>query len=90
LNSKKDLINLEAVATTAKNTGAKVVITGTADSKTGSSAYNQTLSENRAKAVAEELINLGVSKDKIETRGIGGVNDVTPYTLNRRAIIELK
>jgi outer membrane protein OmpA-like peptidoglycan-associated protein len=90
LNSKKDLINLEAVATTAKNTGAKVVITGTADSKTGSSAYNQTLSENRAKAVAEELINLGVSKDKIETRGIGGVNDVTPYTLNRRAIVELK
>jgi len=90
LNSKKDLINLEAIATTAKNTGAKVVITGTADSKTGSSAYNQTLSENRAKAVAEELINLGVDKDKIETRGIGGVNDVTPYTLNRRAIIELK
>ncbi len=90
INSKKDLINLEAVATTAKNTGAKIVITGTADSKTGSSAYNQTLSENRAKAVAEELVNLGVSQDKIETRGAGGVNDVTPYTLNRRAIIELK
>lgn len=90
LNSKKDLINLEAIATTAKNTGAKVVITGTADSKTGSSAYNQTLSENRAKAVSEELVNLGVSQDKIEVRGLGGVNDVTPYTLNRRAIIELK
>nr|MCR5313939.1 OmpA family protein [Bacteroidaceae bacterium] len=90
INSKKDLINLEAIATTAKNTGAKVVITGTADSKTGSSAYNQTLSEARAKAVADELISLGVSSDKIETKGIGGVNDVTPYTLNRRAIIELK
>jgi outer membrane protein OmpA-like peptidoglycan-associated protein len=90
INSKKDLINLEAVATTAKNTGAKVVITGTADSKTGSSAYNQTLSEARAKAVADELISLGVSSDKIETKGLGGVNDVTPYTLNRRAIVELK
>jgi len=90
LNSKKDLINLEAIATTAKNTGAKVVITGTADSKTGTSAYNQTLSEARAKAVADELISLGVNKDNIETRGIGGVNDVVPYTLNRRAIIELK
>lgn len=90
INSKKDLINIEAIATTAKNTGAKVVVTGTADSKTGSSAYNQTLSEARAKAVADELISLGVSSDKIETRGLGGVNDVTPYTLNRRAIIELK
>lgn len=90
INSKKDLINIEAIATAAKNTGAKVVITGTADSKTGSSAYNQTLSEARAKAVADELIGLGVSSDKIETKGLGGVNDVEPYTLNRRAIIELK
>lgn len=90
LNSKKDLINIEAVATAAKNTGAKVVVTGAADSKTGSSAYNQKLSENRAQAVADELVNLGVDRAKIEVKGIGGVNDVAPYNLNRRAIIELK
>ncbi len=88
--SKKDLINLEAVAAAAKNSNAKVVVTGTADSKTGSSAYNQKLSEARAKAVADELVNLGVSRDKIEVKGIGGVNDVTPYNLNRRAIVELR
>ncbi len=90
LNSKKDLINIEAVATAAKNTGAKVVVTGSADSKTGSSAYNQKLSEARAQAVADELVNLGVDRAKIETKGVGGVNDVTPFNLNRRAIIELK
>ena len=90
LQSKKDLVNLESLATTIKNSGCKVVITGSADSKTGSSAYNQKLSEGRAKAVADELVNLGVSRDKIEVKGIGGVNDVTPYTLNRRAVIELK
>lgn len=88
--SKKDLINIEAIASAAKNSDAKVVVTGAADGKTGSSAYNQKLSEARAKAVADELVNLGVSRDKIETKGIGGVNDVAPYTLNRRAIIELK
>ncbi|MCM1312166.1 MAG: OmpA family protein [Bacteroides sp.] len=88
--SKKDLINLEAVAAAAKNSNAKVVVTGTADSKTGTSAYNQKLSEARAKAVADELVNLGVSRDKIEVKGIGGVNDVTPYNLNRRAIVELR
>lgn len=90
MQSKKDLVNLESLATTIKNSGCKVVITGSADSKTGSSAYNQKLSEGRAKAVADELVNLGVSRDKIEVKGIGGVNDVTPYTLNRRAVIELK
>ena len=90
INSKKDLINIEAFASTAKNTGAKVVVTGSADSKTGSSAYNQQLSEARAQAVADELVNLGVDRSNIETKGIGGVNDVTPYTLNRRAVIELK
>lgn len=90
LNSKKDLINIEAVATAAKNTGAKVQVTGSADSKTGSSAYNQKLSEARAQAVADELVNLGVDRSKITVKGIGGVNDVTPYNLNRRAVIELK
>ena len=90
LNSKKDLINIEAIATAAKNAGAKVVVTGAADSKTGSSAYNQKLSESRAQAVADELVSLGVDRSKIEVRGIGGVNDVAPFNLNRRAIIELK
>lgn len=90
INSKKDIINLEAVAVAAKNTGAKVSVVGAADSKTGSSAYNQKLSEARAQAVADELVSLGVDRAKIEVKGIGGVNDVAPYNLNRRAIITLK
>lgn len=90
INSKKDLINLEALASAAKNSDAKVVVTGAADGKTGTSAYNQKLSEARAQAVADELVNLGVSRDKIETKAVGGVSDVDPYTLNRRAVVELK
>ena len=90
LNSKKDLVNLEAVASAAKEAGAKVIVTGSADSKTGSSAWNQKLSEGRAQAVADELVRLGVSRDNITVKAIGGVNEVSPYTLNRRAVIELK
>ena len=90
IESKKDLINIEAVASAAKSANCKVVVTGSADSKTGSSAYNQKLAEARAQAVADELVNVGVSRDKIEVRAVGGINDVTPYTLNRRAVIELK
>ena len=90
LNSKKDIINLEAVASAAKNTGAKLVVVGSADSKTGSSAYNQKLSEARANAVADELVNLGVDRANIEIQAICGVNDVAPFNLNRRAVITLK
>ncbi len=90
LNSKKDLINIEAVAAAAKNSGAKIVVTGSADSKTGSSAYNQKLSEARAQAVAEELVNLGVSRSNIEVKAVGGVNEVEPFNLNRRAVISFK
>lgn len=90
LNSKKDIINLEAIAATAKASGAKVLVTGYADSKTGSDAYNQQLSEARAQAVADELVELGVNRDNIEVVGKGGVADVEPYNLNRRAVIELK
>ena len=90
LNSKKDLINLESIASTIKATGAKVVVTGSADSKTGSSAYNQQLSEARAQAVADELVNLGVDRGNIEVKGIGGVGDVEPFNLNRRAVVEVK
>ena len=90
INSKKDIINLEAVASAAKNTGAKLLVVGSADSKTGSSAYNQKLSEARAQAVADELVNLGVDRSKIEVKGIGGVNDVAPYNLNRRTVVTLQ
>lgn len=90
LNSKKDLINLESVAATAKAQNAKVQVVGSADSKTGSSAYNQKLSEARAQAVADELVRLGVNRDKIEVKAVGGINEVTPFTLNRRAVVTLK
>ena len=90
INSKKDLINLEAVAAAAKNTKATVVVRGSADSKTGSSAYNQKLSEARAQAVADELVSLGVDRAKIQVSGVGGVAEVEPFNLNRRAVVELK
>ena len=90
INSQKDIVNLEAIAAAAKDSGAKVIVTGSADSKTGSAAWNQSLSENRANAVADELVNLGVNRDNIEVKAVGGVDEISPYNLNRRAVIELK
>lgn len=86
--SKKEIINLEALANMAKNNGAKLKVTGYADSATGSAAYNQQLSERRAQAVAKELVKLGVAEESIIVEGKGGVAEVKPASYNRRAIIE--
>ena len=72
----------------AKNNGAKLKITGYADSATGVAAYNQLLSERRAKAVAKELVKMGVPEENIIVEGKGGVADVKPSSYNRRVVIE--
>ena len=86
--SKKEILNLESLANMAKNNGAKLKVTGYADSATGVPAYNQQLSERRAKAVAKELVKMGVAEENIVVEGKGGVADVKPASYNRRVIIE--
>ena len=86
--SRKDLQNVKAMTETNKD--AKFVVTGYADSKTGSAAYNQKLSQKRAEAVANELVKMGVNRDNIEIVAKGGVADLTPISYNRRATVEIK
>ena len=88
--SRKDLVNVKEVAEYAKANGSKIVVTGYADSKTGKAAYNQKLSQRRADTVVNELVKMGVSRDNIETKAAGGVNDLSPISYNRRATVELK
>ena len=88
--SKKDIVNVQALADVAKANDKTIVVTGYADSKTGSAALNQTLSEKRANAVKAELVKLGVAEDKIEVKAAGGVNDINPFAYNRRAVVEIK
>ena len=88
--SKKDLVNVKELAETAKANGKTIVVTGYADSKTGSASYNQKLSERRAKAVADELVKMGVDSNKIEIVGKGGVAELSPISYNRRVVVSLK
>ena len=88
--SRKDLVNVKEVANYAKSNGNKIVVTGYADSKTGSAAFNQKLSQARAEAVANELVKMGVSRDNIIVKAAGGVNDLSPISYNRRATVELQ
>ena len=84
------LVNVQELVKCAKANGKTIVVTGYADSKTGTASYNQTLSEKRAKTVADELLNMGVSRDKIEIVAKGGVNELSPISYNRRVVVSLK
>ncbi len=90
ITSKKDLVNVKELVDCAKANGKTIVVTGYADSKTGSSAYNQTLSERRAQTVADEIVKMGLDRSKIEVVGKGGVTDLSPISYNRRAIVTIK
>ncbi|MDZ7805337.1 OmpA family protein [Thiohalophilus sp.] len=70
------------------------VIEGYTDS-TGESSFNQSLSEKRAMAVRDSLLNMGVDRNRISTRGFGEANPVATNTTaagrqsNRRVEIVL-
>ena len=86
---EKDLVNVQVLADYAKANDLNMVVTGYADSETGSAEFNQKLSEERANTVANELQNMGVSASKITAKGNGGVADLTPIANNRRAIVQI-
>lgn len=87
--SKKDLVNVQSLAKYAKDNNSKLTVTGYADSATGSADFNQKLSEDRANAVADELVKLGVSRDNITTTAKGGVDELSPVSYNRRATVQI-
>ena len=62
-------------------------IVGHADVKTGSAAYNQKLSEKRAKAVYDYLIENGVNKDQLTWKGVGSTENIFPANNTNRVVI---
>ncbi len=54
---------------------AQVEIIGYSDA-TGSAAYNQQLTEQRAQSVAAQFIALGISEDRLSVQGLGEANPV--------------
>ena len=77
--NKQELVNIYNVAEWMKtNEDVKLVINGYADKKTGTPAYNQKLSEKRAKVVMDKLVEFGVSEDRLSIESLG--DSVQPYS----------
>ena len=74
--SKKELVNINAVADLIKSTpNTKYLVCGYADKQTATPAHNLMLSENRAKAVYNTLVNeFGVNPDQLVMDYKGGVD----------------
>lgn len=89
LTDSSQMVNVDAIAEIAKRWHLKVRITGAADSATGSSDANMTLSGNRASYIADMIKNRGVEQDKIEILYEGGINSLSPVAANRHCRIEL-
>ncbi|SUB78286.1 OmpA family protein [Porphyromonas macacae] len=75
------MINIYNTAEYAKNNTETITLVGYADRDTGTAEYNFKLSERRAKAVADVLVNkYGISRDRIKIDWKG--SNEQPYSEN--------
>ena len=88
--ARRDLQNVASLAQVAKEQKTRVLVTGYADSRTGTPESNMQLSQRRVDVVVDELVRLGVPRDSIDTKAAGGVDELKPSDYNRRITIELK
>lgn len=89
LRDGRDLINIESIANVAKKGNYQVKLRGTCDSATASSAFNQTLSENRCRKIKELFMKYGIAEKDIIIDAAGGVKELTPTEYDRRVLIQL-
>lgn len=79
---------LTEMATKAKKHGLKLDVRAYTDEH-GRAAYNQRLSERRAKAVGKYLVSHGVDAAKVKTRGMGATHRYANDAQDRRAEVSV-
>jgi outer membrane protein OmpA-like peptidoglycan-associated protein len=87
--SQKDLVNVRALAKYAIENNTGIMVTGFADSATGTPEINQRLSDGRAAQVVEELVKMGLAREKMQSAGNGSVETLSPMSFNRRATVQI-
>jgi OmpA-OmpF porin, OOP family len=95
LSARARQIIAEAAQNSTRVQVTRIEVAGNAD-RSGSPAYNRTLSKKRAETVAGELVRLGVAKNVIDIQAFGDTKPLVPTAAgvreaqNRRVEIVLK
>lgn len=89
LTDASQMLNLDELARVANKYGLSVRVTGAADSSTGTSDINASLSASRAGFIAAELERRGIPAERIAKVSKGGIADHTPVEANRHTKVEL-
>ncbi len=87
LDRTKSSMQLLAETIAAAPKDQVFTIVGHADAKTGSPEYNQKLSEKRAKAVYDYLVEQGVNKDQLTWKGVGSSQNIFPINNTNRVVV---
>ena len=87
LDRAKSAMQLLAETIAAAPKDQVFTLVGHADDETGSPEYNQKLSEKRAKAVYDYLVENGVNKDQLTWKGVGSSQNIFPINSTNRVVI---
>lgn len=86
-NSQK--VNLNEIARIAIKYGLGIVVTGAADSLTGTEQINNSLGRSRASFIAAYLVECGVESSSITVNSDGGIDKYAPNEANRNSVVRL-
>lgn len=89
LTDASQMLNLDELARVANKYGLSVRVTGAADSSTGTSRINDSLSASRAGFIAAALGQRGIPEERIAKVSRGGIADHNPVEVNRHTKVEL-
>jgi outer membrane protein OmpA-like peptidoglycan-associated protein len=89
LTEPSQTLNLDELASIARDYRLHVTIIGAADSATGTADINNTLGKARANFIANALKERGVPSSQITKRNQGGTNEYSPAEANRQTKVIL-
>ena len=83
------MVNLDDIVHIAKKENLKVLISGAADSATGTQSGNQELGQRRANYIARSLVERGINESQIQIKNFGGIDKYEANEANRFTIVVL-
>lgn len=83
LTGVSQLVNIDELARVAQKYELRIIVTGAADSHTGTAEMNDSLSISRADYISRQLAERGIDTSIIDKCGVGGINTYNPTELNR-------